>query len=309
MGTNDSPLIYLAQPIDMIATLLGGGDDLSTDTWSMAGTAISRNVLGRGWTFYYPQDAFGNLSKASPEVLAATGIDRINRFALEQAGALIAMLPRNAVTYGVLAEIGTAVRAGKPTLIVTDETRSVVVSGWRSHDHVITSGPDKASIDRAVDWLALTMSQPKRLPVVSEVVFEKRHIDAILPTKGYPTDAGYDLYAVEEVTVPARGQAEVSCGVAVDVPDGMWAQITGRSSTLKKRNLMVAPTVGVIDSGYTGELFAPIVSISDEDEVIHKGDRLAQLILHEAPGTRFTPAWGAIPSKDRGENGFGSTGR
>jgi deoxyuridine 5'-triphosphate nucleotidohydrolase len=97
--------------------------------------------------------------------------------------------------------------------------------------------------------------------------------------------------------------------VAVDIPAGLWAQITGRSSTLQKLNLMVAPTAGVIDEGYTGELFAPVVSNSDSPVYITKGQRIAQLILHEAPGQRYVPAWGVCRDKTRGANGFGSTGR
>src|SRR5690606_41883181 len=103
--------------------------------------------------------------------------------------------------------------------------------------------------------------------------------------------------------------AIVSCGGGVAMPEGVWAQITGRGSALQKLNGMVAPSAGVLDEGYTGELFAPVVSISDSDVIIESGQRIAQLILHHAPGQDFKPAWGTVRSKARGSNGFGSTGR
>ncbi|QNJ57672.1 deoxyuridine triphosphatase [Streptomyces phage Keanu] len=292
MGNND--LVYLAHPIDM--------GRCSPDLLNYAVGELS----ALGLTTYDPLGAF-NVGGAPSNV-----INRVNQAAMDVATAAVAFLPEGVPTIGTPQEVGYLTAHAKPVLIISDNTVSWVVAGWR--DGLFTDVYDlsEEGISAGVEWLKDQMQQRAAreadLGPVSPIIFEKTKSTATLPTKGYSDDAGYDLYASEDVSIPARGQAMVPCGVKVDIPEGMWAQITGRSSTLQKRNLMVAPTVGVIDEGYTGELFAPVVSISDEDVHVKAGERLAQLILHVAPGQDFTPAWGVVRTKERGSNGFGSTG-
>lgn len=288
---------YLAQPVDF------GSADTSLVMETMG------QLAAMNWTVYDPKSAFS--VSATPH----GAVSVVNQAAMDACTGGVAFLPSTARSVGVPAEIGYMSARCKPVLVVTDLDRSWVVAGWADdaepNIEVVPMTPE--DVAAGLDWLRDRMSYlddcGAGADAVDPVVFGRMHPDATLPTKGYADDAGFDLYALADVTVPARGQAEVSCGVSVDVPEGTWAQITGRSSTLKKRNLMVAPTVGVIDEGYTGELFAPIVSISDEPVHIAAGDRVAQLILHEAPGQRFRPVWGQVRNKARGSNGFGSTGR
>lgn len=288
-----SDLIYIAHPIDL----------------GRAKPDLIEYAIGElqvlGLPSYNPLTAF-NVAGQPTGV-----INQVNQAAMLASSGAVAFLPKDTASVGTPAEVSFLSTHGVPTLILSDHDTSWVVAGWK--DQLFTEVYDltEEGISAGIDWLRDRISYVGTLPELANdpIVFEKKKMDAILPTKGYDDDAGYDLYAVEEVVIPARGKAKVSMGVAVDVPEGLWAQITGRSSTLDKLELMVAPTVGVIDEGYTGELFAPMVSISDHDVTIEKGQRIAQLVLHEAPGQRYNPVWGVTRQKPRGANGFGSTGR
>lgn len=287
-------LIYLAHPIDM--------GRCKPDLLEYA----IGELQALGLPTYNPLTAFNVSGKPSG------AISKVNEGAMLASTGAVAFLPKDVQTIGTPAEVAFLQAHDKPVLVLSDHDTSWVVAGWKDKPFSDVYELSEEGISAGLDWLRGTMNWVESTAGelhVDKIVFERKKQDAILPTKGYDDDAGYDLYACETVVVPARGQATVSCGVAVDIPEGLWAQITGRSSTLQKLNLMVAPTAGVIDEGYTGELFAPVVSISDQDVVIEAGQRIAQLILHEAPGQRYTPAWGVTREKLRGANGFGSTGR
>lgn len=119
-------------------------------------------------------------------------------------------------------------------------------------------------------------------------------------------DCGYDLVCQVATTIPPRGQntVDLSTGVKVKVPDGYWGLIVNRSSTPRKKQLMVMS--GVIDSGYIGELFACVWNYSDQEVSVQPGERLAQLILIPATVRPLVPVV-QLPSTERGETGFGST--
>lgn len=128
----------------------------------------------------------------------------------------------------------------------------------------------------------------------------------LLPSRGYDDDAGLDLYVARDYEIGPNEFVDVASGVKVDIPHGLWAMIIGRSSTLRKKGLLVNP--GVIDAGWTGELFAGVQNMTDKTVEVAAGDRLAQLILLPAPVVGLEPVWGTVPAKLRGTNGFGSTG-
>jgi len=282
-------LVYLAQPIDL----------------GRAPADLIEYTIGElqamSLTSYNPLGAFNVSGRPSPVV------NQVNEAAMMTATGAVAFLPKDVATVGTPAEIAFMRALGVPVLVLTDHAESWVVAGWAADPTVEVQPLSEYGVSAGLDWLTDAMSAAR--PGKAPITFERKRENATLPTTGYDTDAGYDLYACEDVLIPARGQANVSCGVAVDIPDGMWAEVRGRSSTLKNLGLMVAPTVGVIDEGYTGELFAPVVSVNDEPIKIETGQRIAQLILHHAPGQRFRPTWGVTRIKDRGEAGFGSTGR
>ena len=291
--TAEHHLIYLARPIDM-----------GRVKPELVDYAIGE-LAAMAYTSYDPLGAFNVAGRP-------TGvINKVNEAAMTYSTGALAFLPAGVPTVGVPAEISYLNTTGKPVAIFSDNDDSWVVAGWRKGANTEVFPLDETGVSAGIDWLNSELARRDVVPYFEPdlITFEKKHEAATLPTRGYETDAGYDLYSCDDVFVPARGAALVPIGIAVDVPDGLWAQITGRSSTLKDLGLMVAPTVGVIDEGYTGELFAPVVSISDKPVYISSGQRVAQLILHEAAGQGYRPAWGVTRTKDRGANGFGSTGR
>lgn len=101
---------------------------------------------------------------------------------------------------------------------------------------------------------------------------------------------------------------DVHTDIRVKMPPNMYARITGRSSSL--RNLGLFVNEGIIDNGYTGELFICVHNMSDTTRHIEKGARLAQVLFHHIEDIRWSEVDEIGPSADgRGESGFGSTGR
>jgi dUTP pyrophosphatase len=99
----------------------------------------------------------------------------------------------------------------------------------------------------------------------------------------------------------------VPTDLRVEIPYTHWASIEARSSTSKKS--LIVPK-GVIDPGYRGELFAQIINVGNETVIIHHGDRLVQLILHERVVKDFDIIEvDELSESERGESGFGSSGQ
>lgn len=140
-----------------------------------------------------------------------------------------------------------------------------------------------------------------------------------LPTRFHEGDAGYDLYVSREVVIPASvppvpegdelrpGFCDVHTDVYLSFPPHLYGRITGRSSTVRKRGLQVQE--GIIDSGYTGELFIGVWNLLPHAVPLQKGDRIAQLIIHRHEPSALLQI-GQLPPRNggRGQNGFGSTG-
>lgn len=127
-----------------------------------------------------------------------------------------------------------------------------------------------------------------------------------LPHRKYRGDAGADLVTSEEVTVPPGEFRDVPTGLRLGLPNGYWARIVGRSSTLRKRGLLVAE--GVIDQGYTGPIYSGVWNLTDAPITIHVGERVAQLILHAIVPAIYVETNEVVSSDGRGHNGFGSSG-
>lgn len=139
-----------------------------------------------------------------------------------------------------------------------------------------------------------------------EIPFLRLSADAILPTKGHPDDAGFDLYVTKQMFVDGR-PTDIPCGVAVELPPGTWGLLTGRSSTIRKRGIVV--NTGIIDRGYRGELFVSAHTLDQMPKLIKPGERLAQLIIMSAPAEGSEAVWvEELSDHPRGLSGFGSTG-
>lgn len=131
---------------------------------------------------------------------------------------------------------------------------------------------------------------------------------AQVPTYAHDSDAAADMYAMEDTTISAHSTGTpVKTGVHIQLPEGWVAFILPRSSIGAKTPLRLSNSAGVIDSGYRGEVRALYDNIGDELYQIHKGDRIAQMLV--MPSYRFKAnVVDSLEDSDRGEAGFGSTG-
>lgn len=128
------------------------------------------------------------------------------------------------------------------------------------------------------------------------------------PTRAHQDDAGLDLYVVEHSVVMPGEMADLDLGVAVKSPPGTWTLLTGRSSTMRNRGLLVAQ--GVIDPGYTGPLYATVYNLTKQPVQVQAGERIAQLIVLPNLTQCVEPVRvAALPQTERGAKGFGSSGR
>ena len=131
---------------------------------------------------------------------------------------------------------------------------------------------------------------------------------AQVPTYAHDTDAAADLYALEDTNLNAHTYGnKIRTGVSIQLPEGWLALILPRSSMGTKTPFRLSNSVGLIDSGYRGELGVLYDNTSDVDSYIRKGDRIAQLLV--MPSYRFqAKVVESLEDSDRGEGGFGSTG-
>ena len=139
---------------------------------------------------------------------------------------------------------------------------------------------------------------------------KKLNPNAILPTYGSAEAAGADLYAcLSEPLVVLPGEvAWVSTGIALEVPKGCAGLVYARSGLACKRGLAPANKVGVVDSDYRGEVKVVLLNHSKETQIIEHGERIAQFVI--APV--LTPVYEEVTEldeTDRGQGGFGSTGK
>ena len=142
-----------------------------------------------------------------------------------------------------------------------------------------------------------------------QVKIKKLSSDAVIPTYAKDGDAGMDLVATSIIS-ETDTQITFGIGLALEIPKGFVGLIFPRSSVRKTR-LMLSNCVGVVDSGYRGELQATFNkvnqnSIADNDYKV--GDRIAQIMIIPHPPIEFEEA-DELSDTERGDGGFGSTGK
>lgn len=126
-----------------------------------------------------------------------------------------------------------------------------------------------------------------------------------IPTKGHPSDAGWDLYATEDVAIPAGSTALISTGVAFAIPDGYVGLIWDRSSMGVNG---IHRFAGVIDSGYRGHVKVCLYNSTGKVYHVKRKDRIAQIVFQEAPCFEMVEV-SDLSETMRGDGGFGSTGK
>lgn len=166
------------------------------------------------------------------------------------------------------------------------------------------------------------------LPQTLDLKIQRLTNTAKLPTKAYPTDACFDIYAdipdkkhdgfsySEErnkiepgdgVIIHPHQTVLIPTGFATEIPHGFWGAIFARSGLASKQGLRPAQGVPVIDEPYRGVWKIPLHNDSEEVRVIHHGDRICQFMLLPYFDTTLTEV-DNLSTTDRGEGGFGSSG-
>ncbi|MBN9505595.1 MAG: dUTP diphosphatase [Altererythrobacter sp.] len=128
-----------------------------------------------------------------------------------------------------------------------------------------------------------------------------------LPAYATPGAAGMDVVAAENVTLAPGARHAVATGFSLAIPEGYEIQVRPRSGLALKHGITVPNTPGTIDSDYRGEVKVILINHGAEPFPVHRGDRIAQLVL--APVT--LAVWQEVAELDqteRGSGGFGSTG-
>ena len=130
------------------------------------------------------------------------------------------------------------------------------------------------------------------------------------PAYATPGAAGCDLRAAIEVPllILPGGRARVPTGLAVAIPEGYEGQVRIRSGLAHDKGLAIVNAPGTIDSDYRGEIRVIVANLGSEPVTLERGERIAQLVFAPVSRARFEKV-SELPSSQRGEGGFGSTGR
>jgi dUTP pyrophosphatase len=143
-----------------------------------------------------------------------------------------------------------------------------------------------------------------------QVRIKKLNDSATIPSYGTVYAAGADLYACQsETVVIAPGETcMIHTGVAMEIPEGYAGLIYARSGLATKKGLAPANKVGVIDADYRGEIMVPLHNHSQKPAEVENGERIAQLVITPFLTADFIET-DTLEETERGEGGFGSTGR
>jgi len=136
------------------------------------------------------------------------------------------------------------------------------------------------------------------------------HPDAVTPKYNYGGDSGFDLHSVEEITIEPFGRALVPTGISLDIKDGYEIQVRSKSGLALKEGLFVLNSPGTVDNVYIGEIKAIIFNTNQQPYTIKKGMKVAQAVLSPVVNGSWVnlEEVNEISDKERGSNGFGSTG-
>lgn len=159
--------------------------------------------------------------------------------------------------------------------------------------------------DASLDDLSAFLQQVVLdIPVRCE--FQRLHLAAKMPSRARATDAGLDVYAIEDTTILIGVPQIVRTGIVLVVPPGYYYTIEGRSGYWKHA---LMPFRGIIDATYSGELLITMINLSDKHQNIQVGDRFAQIIMHKFVYNDITEVAHISPEyRGRGAAGFGDSG-
>lgn len=283
-------MIYLAGPIDAPGAREG------VKALRDEARAVLRQA---GFAFFDPSTAYEGAVGSSPNAVHA-----INEAAIANADAVLALLPEGIPTIGTPMEIWSAAQHGVPVMVVgggsSMQLKALAHRGVEIHSTVVgaVAGMRLRRLNSKLGDLAANL-QPREIRWIGDPELE--------PQRHHEGDAGFDLVCSRDTRVMIGTFCDIPCEISMELPPGTWALITGRSSTLRKRGLLVHNSI--IDNGYRGQMFAGAWNLGGEVAEVRRGERIAQLIPFklEAPDIALRHVE-ALGESDRGVAGFGSTG-
>jgi dUTP pyrophosphatase len=155
-----------------------------------------------------------------------------------------------------------------------------------------------------------------------KILVKKLHDEAVLPSRANPTDAGYDIVALDDGIADSQGYIQYRTGLSVAAEKGYHIEIFPRSS-ISKYDLILANSIGLVDNGYRGEIlirFKSVMCIRHSSEFdqnyatcpyafnkYRKGDKIAQLVIRKTEDAEFEFV-DNLDATERNTGGFGSTG-
>lgn len=297
-------VIYLAHPADQTVD----DPDAQRRVWSNISEA-RRAAHANGMATFWPGGAFGNTGgiDVGPEIA------RINHSAIANATGMMAVLPVGWPTIGVPMEIERAVSGWNMPVAVISGAKSWELARPSLARRAKTFPETVEGIWEAAQWLSeqepgvrVGDSLERRQPLPFKLDSGFSVVHSRLPTQANKDDAGFDLY-VSRTTYCEPGFTDIPCDVRVELPEHLWGLITGRSSALRNRGLLVHTSV--IDAGWRGTLFAGAWNMTSEMVVLEPGERVAQLIPMSNIARTLQPVEvQELSPGTRGENGFGSSG-
>lgn len=134
--------------------------------------------------------------------------------------------------------------------------------------------------------------------------------DLPIPQKMSEFASGYDIYAAVEDTVILKPgeRGLIPTGFSLEMPPGIEAQIRPRSGLALRNGISMVNTPGTIDADYRGHVQVILINLGDEDFIINRGDRIAQLVFMQLPEVNLKEV-AEVNSSNRGSGGFGHTGK
>lgn len=286
-------MIYFAHPIDL---------NTLNESQRRRMIDLVNRVYNAGAVVYDPAGAFNVLPGIAPSGIVA----QINRNALQAADAVIACFPES-TGVGVAMEIQAADSAGCPSAVLTDAgTRSWALAGLE-HAYLFShpSDPDILAwlAEEAAEYASVRQAPPQE----ETPLWVQLQPDGQMPVRKHADDCAFDLFVSQTTKIEVGQIRDVPAGCSLQLPEGVWGLVLGRSSTSRTHKLLVHP--GVIDTGYRGEMFIQVENIGEAEFLAEAGMRLGQIIPLPNLAARMAAVQTVVlePS-ERGPAGFGSTG-
>ena len=146
---------------------------------------------------------------------------------------------------------------------------------------------------------------------MTQLKIQIQRLDKDLPLPQYakPGDAGLDVYARIDCTLAPGERALIPTGIAIAMPDGYVCLAHPRSGLAAKHGISIVNAPGTIDSGYRGEIQIILINTDTGNLFeVKRGDRIAQLVFQRVESAHFEEV-DELPTSERGDGGFGSTGK